>query len=176
MLPKPSQKPKPFVPKYPAILQSIGEMSQIRVDVCNRLAADDPFQPPVIEPLNMIPADNPKPSQTTQKTPLQEGPSSATAEGFEDPEEPNTTDLPHCDSPSNLFYLERHLGGELMATPQKATKSVPKKIDLVNQQPPKPSHQNNPKPSSTQTHTQTQEMTIPESVLETVVKESVLVT
>jgi len=153
MLPKPSQKPKPFQQKYPAILQSIGEMSQIRVDVCNRLPADHPFQPPVIEPLNMIPANNLKPSQTTQQTPLQKGQFSATAEGSEDPEEPNTTDLPHCDSPSNLFSLERHLGGELMETPQKATKSVPKKIDLVNQQPPKPTQQNNPEPSSIQTQT-----------------------
>jgi len=189
MLPKPSQKPKSFEPKYPAILQSIGEMSQMRVDFCNRFPPDHPFQPPVIEPLNMIPADtntststqppirnNSKPSQTTQQTPFQEGQSSAAAEGSEDPEEPNTTDLPHYDSPSNLFSLERHLGGELMATPQKATKLVPKKIDLVNQQPPKPTQQNNPKPSSTQSITQTQEMTIPEFVIETVVKESVLVT
>jgi len=61
-------------------------------------------------------------------------------------------------------------------TPQKATKSVPKKIDLVNQQPQKPTQQNNPEPSSIQSITQTQEMTIPESVIETVVKESVLVT
>jgi len=191
MLPKPSQKHKQFEPKYPTILQSIGEMSQMRVDFCNRLPADHPFQPPIIEPLNMIPADthtststqppiriNFKPTQTTWQTPLQEGQSSAAAEGSEDPEEPNTTNLPHCDSPSNLFSLERHLGGELMATPQKATKSVPKKIDLVNQQPPKPTQQNNPEPSSIQsiTQTQTQEMTIPESVIETVVKESVLVT
>jgi len=69
-----------------------------------------------------------------------------------------------------------------METLQKATKSVHKKIDLVNQQPPKPTLQNNPEPSSIkyvtqiQTHTQTQEMTIPASVIETVVKESVLVT
>ena len=41
--------------------------------------------------------------------------------------------IPQCDSPSNLFSLERHLGGEITKTPQKATKSVPKKIDLVNQ-------------------------------------------
>jgi len=69
---------------------------------------------------------------------------------------------------------------KISKTPQKATKSVPKKIDLVNQQPPKPTQQNNPEPSSiqsiTQTHTHTPEMTIPEPVIETVVKESVLVT
>jgi len=176
MLPKPTQKPKPFEPKYSAVLQSIGDMSQKRVDICKKLPTDHSFQPPVIEPLNMIPTNNPKPSQTTQHTPLQEGQSSAAAKGSEDPEEPNTTDLPHCDSPSNLFSLERHLGGELMETPQKATKSVSKKSDLVNQQPPKPSHQTNPKPSSTQTHTPTQQMTIPEPVIETVVTESVQVT
>jgi len=76
-------------------------MSQIRVDNCNRLPADHPFQPPVIELLNMIPANNPKPSQTTQQTPLQEGQSSAAAEGSEDLEEPNTTDLPHCVHPQS---------------------------------------------------------------------------
>jgi len=126
----------------------------------------------------MIPANNPKPSQTTQQTPLQEGQSSAAAEGSEDPEEPNTIDLPHCDSPSNLFSLERHLGGEITKTPQKATKSVPKKIDLVNQQPPKPSHQTNPEPTPTQTQTLTStlQMTIPEPVVETGVTKSVLVT
>jgi len=107
-------------------------MSQRRVDICNKLPADHPLQPPIIKPLNMIPTNNPKPSQTTQQTPLQKGQSSAAAEGSEDPEEPNTIDLPHYDSRSNLFSLERHLGGEITKTPQKATKSVPKKIHLVN--------------------------------------------
>jgi len=155
-------------------------MSQRRVDICNKLPADHPLQPPIITPLNMIPANNPKPSQTTQQTPLQKGQSSAAAEGSEDPEEPNTIDLPHYDSPSNLFSLERHLGGEITKTPQKATKSVPKKIDLVNKQPPQPTHQTNPEPSPTQNHTQTHtstlQMTIPEPVVETVVTESVQVT
>ena len=73
---------------------------------------------------------------------------------------------------------------KITKTPQKATKSVPKKIDLVNQQPPQPTHQTNPELSSTQTPTQTQtqthtshlQLTIPEPVVETVVTESVLVT
>jgi len=55
-----------------------------------------------------------------------------------------------------MFSLEKYLGGELIETPQKATKSVPKKTDLVNQQPPKPTQQNNSEPSSSQTQTQTQ--------------------
>jgi len=63
-------------------------------------------------------------------------------------------------------------------TPQKATKSVPKKIDLVNQQPPKSTLQTNTEPTQTQTqtHTCTQQMTIPEPVIETVVTKSVQVT
>ena len=38
---------------------------------------------------------------------------------------------------------------KITKTPQKATKSVPKKTDLVNQQPPQPTHQTTPEPSST---------------------------
>jgi len=131
------------------------------------------------------PKPSPQPQQTTNQTPLQEGQSSAAAEGSEDPEEPSTCDLPQCDSPSNLFSLERHLGGEITKTPQKATKSVPKKTDSVNQQQPQPTHQTIPKHTSTSTqtlihsptptHTSLQ-MVIPEPVIETVVPESVQVT
>jgi len=110
-------------------------------------------------------------------TPLQVEQSSAAAEGIEDPEDPPTSDLPQCDSPSNLFSLERHLGGEITKTPQKATKSVPKKIDLVNQQQPKQTHQTTPKQISTPTQIQTSpQMTIPEPVVEIVVPKSVQVT
>ena len=84
---------------------------------CKKLPTNHPFQPPIIEPLNMIPAD----AHTTA------------------PE-----DQTHPGSHSNLHSLEKHLGGEIPITPQKATKSVPKKIDLVNQQPPQSSQQNNP--------------------------------
>jgi len=54
------QKKKPddeFVPVYPQVLQSIGEMAQMRINVCARLPADHPFQPPFIQPLQTIPAD-----------------------------------------------------------------------------------------------------------------------
>jgi len=56
---KPKQKAnsKPFEPVYPAVLKSIGEMSQKRVNICNKLPADHPFQPPMVEPLNIAPAD-----------------------------------------------------------------------------------------------------------------------
>jgi len=134
-LPKPTPKPNPLKPVYPAVLKSIREMSQRRVDLCNKLPANHPLQPSIIKPLNMIPADK----------------------------HTSTSDQSHLGSPSNLFSLEKHLGGEFPDTPQKATKSVPKKIDLVNQQPQKPSQQNNPEQTSLQTKTQaqTQKTTIP---------------
>jgi len=82
------------------------------------------------------------------------------------------------------------LGGEITKTPQKATKSVPQKIDLVNQQPPnlslqiqithEPSSTQSPQhtqtPTQTQTHTSQLQMIIPEPVVETVVLESVQIT
>jgi len=74
-----------------------------------------------------------QPQQTTPQLPLQAEQSSAAAECTEDPEDPPASDLPQCDSPSNLFSLERHLGGEITKTAEKATKSVPQKIELVNQ-------------------------------------------
>jgi len=76
---------------------------------------------------------SPQPKQTTPQLPFQAEQSSAAAEGTENPEDPPTSDLPHYDSPSNLFSLERHLGGEITKTPEKATKSVPQQIELVNQ-------------------------------------------
>jgi len=90
---------------------------------------------PIGQRMRKLHKPSPQPKQTTPQLPLQAEQSSAAAEGTEDPEDPPTSDLPHCDSPSNLFSLERHLGGQITKTPEKATKSVPQQIDLVNQQP-----------------------------------------
>jgi len=54
---KPKQNTTQFEPVYPAVLISLGKMSQRRVDICNKLPADHPLQPPIIEPLNIAPAD-----------------------------------------------------------------------------------------------------------------------
>ena len=67
--------------------------------------------------MKSLPKLSQQPQQTTHQSPLQAGQSSIVAEGSEDPEEPNTYDLPQCDSPSNLFSLERQLGGEITKTP-----------------------------------------------------------
>jgi len=46
-----------FVSVYPQVLKIIGEMSQMRIDVCARLPVNHLFQPPMIQPLQTIPAD-----------------------------------------------------------------------------------------------------------------------
>jgi len=88
---------------------------------------------PIGQRIRKLSKPSPQPQQTTPQLPLQAEQSSATAECTEDPEDPPASDLPQCDSPSNLFSLERHLGGEITKTPEKTTKSVPQKIELVNQ-------------------------------------------
>jgi len=86
--------------------------------------------------------------------------------------------------PSAAVTIPKHTSTK---TPQKATKSVPKKTDSVNQQQPQPIQQTTPEPSNAQTQTSTPtqistqqliipEMTIPEPAAETMVPESVPVT
>jgi len=58
------------------------------------------------------------------------------------------------------------LGGEITKTPEKASKLVPKKTNLVNQQPPQPSTKTNPKPTQTQTLFSIKQMIIPKFVVE----------
>jgi hypothetical protein len=42
---------------YPTINERIGEMSEMRNQVCERLPLNHPFQPLVIQPLNMVVPD-----------------------------------------------------------------------------------------------------------------------
>jgi len=104
---------------------------------------------PIGQRMRKLSKPSPQPKLTNPRLPLQAEQSSTAAECTEDLEDPPASDLPQCDSPSNQFSLERHLGGEITKTPEKATKSVPQQIELVNQ---------------------------PEPVAETVVPESVHVT
>jgi len=136
MLPKLIHKPKPSIRINPTLVLTGTELAEVVMDSTSQ-----------------------KSSQPTRLKPLQKAQPSATAEDSKDPEEPSISDLPNFGSPSNLFSLEKHLGGELIETPQKSTKSAPEKIDLVNQQLPKPTQQNDPEPTSIQT--QAQDKTIP---------------
>jgi len=42
---------------YPSVLERIGEMTQMMINVGAKPSADLPFQPPMIEPLQSLPAD-----------------------------------------------------------------------------------------------------------------------
>ena len=46
-----------FVPMYPSVKERIHDMQQRRINDCARLPADHPLQPPMIEPLQFVPAD-----------------------------------------------------------------------------------------------------------------------
>jgi len=56
---KTSKKPDydTFVPMYPSIEERLIDMQQRRIDVCKNLPASHPLQPPMIEPIQSIPAD-----------------------------------------------------------------------------------------------------------------------
>jgi len=45
------------VPIHPSIQERIGDLAQMRMDICSKLPAEHPFQPPYIQPLQTIPAD-----------------------------------------------------------------------------------------------------------------------
>jgi hypothetical protein len=53
---KPSQN-IPFEPMIPSVNERIGNMSEMRNKVCERLPFNHPLQPPMIQPLNMVPAE-----------------------------------------------------------------------------------------------------------------------
>jgi len=120
-----NQQPSQHTSSYTAILQSIGELSERRVEICNKLSDDHPFHPPTIEPLNMI---LPEPVTETVV------PASVQVIASE---------------PSAAVTVPTHT---ITKTPEKATKSVPEKTELVNQQQqPEPTKQTTPEQTSTST-------------------------
>jgi len=58
---------------------------------------------PIGQRMRKLSKSSPQPQKTTPQLPLQAKQSSAAAECTEDPEDPPISDLPQCDSPSNLF-------------------------------------------------------------------------
>jgi len=90
-----------FVPMYPFVLKSIGEMAQMRIDVCQRLHANHPLQPPFIQPLQTIPADAEVESE-------QAVPESDIPESSSQPQPTTQTS-----DPSVLEELINHYQGEL---------------------------------------------------------------
>jgi len=88
-----------FEPMYPTVLERIGELAQRRIDVCQNLPVNHPFQPPFIQPLQTIPADESE----------QSGPA------FDIPESSSSQPQPTTQSsdPSVFLELANHYQGEL---------------------------------------------------------------
>jgi len=181
-----NQPPFQHSSSYSVILQDIGKLSERRVEICNQLPTNHPFQPPIIEPLQMILPD------PVGETVVPASEQVAASE------------------PSALAPAPK----QITKTPVKATKSVPQKIELVNQpepvaetavpesvqvidseqtvtvtesepnqQQPEQPHQPSPNQTTISTPTPNQpenqhspQKAIPEPVVETVVFESVQVT
>jgi len=46
-----------FVPMYPFVEERLHDMQQRRIDACKNLPVNHPLQPPMIEPIQFVPAD-----------------------------------------------------------------------------------------------------------------------
>ena len=126
-------------------------MSERRVEICNQLPANHPFQPPTIEPLQMI-----LPNLVAETV----------VPAFEQVA---------ASEPSATTTVPKHT---YTKTSETATTSVPGLTDVVNQ--PKQPHQPSPNQTTISTPTPIQpenqhspQKAIPEPVVETVVSESI---
>jgi len=87
---------------YPSVVERIGEMQQRRINVCSRLPANHPLQPPMIEPLQSIPVDAEVVDEPTW-------PESANHEVSLSPSKPTT----QTSDPFVIQDLINHYSGEL---------------------------------------------------------------
>jgi len=95
-----------FVPMYPSVEERLISMQQRRIDACKHLPADHPLQPPVIEPIQFIPAATEGESDCVGTDLADTIVSSST---------PNTppTQTIEISEPSIISNLESHYSGEL---------------------------------------------------------------
>jgi len=87
---------------YPSVLNRIVDISQMRIDVCNRLPTNHPIKPPMVEPLQTIPTDAEAGSE--QAEPESDNHVSS-------PSQPQLTT--QTSDPSVLEELANHYSGEL---------------------------------------------------------------
>ncbi|RHN51705.1 hypothetical protein MtrunA17_Chr6g0471791 [Medicago truncatula] len=139
----PNFKPSKTIPSdIPDYDQMQINFSQQRIKICEKLPADHFFQPPIIEPLNIQhPETNLAPQKASEVA--------SEAATSEDPQQHQT---------STLHNLEKHLGGEMPPIPTKASKTVPEKTVLENQQ-------SNPQPeTSTSQEQNVPKQTVPKQI------------
>ena len=117
------------------IHKSIGEMSQRRVNLCNKLPADHPLQPPIIEPLNIAPADTHTSASTHSNQPSNTQPKTPT----------KTTE------PNVIDQLVSHYSGEMPEVESELQKASEVASDEVASESPQ---QQSPEPQTTSTKIQ----------------------
>jgi len=124
LAPSPSSKSQKklddvFVPMYPSDVERIGNMAQMRIDVCQKLPANHPLQPPFIQPLQTIPADEQFGGE--QAEPTSDNPETTSSSSHTQPS--NQTR-----EPSVFHALSDHYKGELpsyMSSSEKSSEIVP---------------------------------------------------
>jgi len=94
-----------FVPMYPSIEERLHDMQQRRINACINLPVDHPLQPPMIEPIQFVPAD-------AEGVTDQAGPNSANIDvSSSHPDSPTQTTETH--ESSVIQGLINHYSGEL---------------------------------------------------------------
>jgi len=106
-----------FVPMYPFVVERIGHMAQMRINVCQKLPVNHHLKPPFIQPLQTIHTDAQFESEPT-------GPTSDIPETTTSSQSQPTT---QTSDPSVLEELSNHFKGELpgfQPTLEKASETV----------------------------------------------------
>jgi hypothetical protein len=88
---------------YPSVQERIHDMAQMRVKICERLPANHPFQPPMIEPHRSIPVDAENLGEPAVSESSNQNVSSSS----------HPTSSTHSSKPSVLENLVNHYSGEL---------------------------------------------------------------
>jgi len=115
---------------YPFVEERIHDMQQRRINACLRLPANHPLQPPMIEPLQSIPAD-------VEVVGYQTGPESANHEVLVSLSKPTT----QTSEPSVLDNLINHYSGELPGYETNLEKAFDLASDEVISEAPNNKHQ-----------------------------------
>ena len=141
---------EPFKPVYPYVLDKIGEMSQMRVDICNKLSSNHPLQPPIVEPLNVAPADAEgfdEPAGSVSATFAQTQTQTETCE----PSDPKPKSPTQLSKTNVLDQLVSHYSGELPEVESELQKASEVAFDEVASESPQ---QQTTEPQTASTSTQ----------------------
>jgi len=156
---------EPFEPLYPSALDRIGALSQMKVDICNKLPGDHPLQPPMVEPLNValadaegsdepagsVSANTATSSQSNHPTLVEPLNFAQTETEISEPSNPKPKSPTKHSEPNVLDQLVSHYSGELPEVESKLQKASKVASDEVASKSPQ---QQTPEPQTASTTTQ----------------------